>query len=332
MKKQKKTMTPEEFAQEEKGIVWMMVDTAANMPVTIYAESLGVKAPEACYRSAVFAENSTRLLGEEYLLNAKRSSLEIGMPMGVFHYSSSIGVKGALSHRELKEENIIDNSRTIALPRYLPLKASLGSVLRARRSIREMGSTPLSMEQLSSLLYYGDGPSGKFDFNTFHNMPATASLGDDYTGVVRTAPSGGGLYPITLYFIAFHVKGLEPGIYSYLPLTHTIRLIRSLDEQAMEEFNRISSFGININNDTLGLAIYYVYSLYDNSRKYGDMAMQFAYIEAGEIAENIQLTANALDLAATDIGGYEKGLTEEFLGLDGLSKHVIHLTLVGSLK
>ena len=44
----KKKMKPETFDRQEKGIVWMMVDTAANMPVTVYSESLGVKAPEAC--------------------------------------------------------------------------------------------------------------------------------------------------------------------------------------------------------------------------------------------------------------------------------------------
>lgn len=332
MKQGKKKMKAETFNQQEKGIVWMMVDTAANMPVTIYSESLGVKAPEACYRSAVWAQDSTRLIGEEYLLNAKRSSLEMGMPMGVFHYSSSIGVKGCLSNRILKEENAEEHGETIKLPKYLPLKESLGSVIRSRRSVREMGKTPLTMEQLSSLLYYGDGPSGRFDFNTFNNMPPTATLGEEYIGTVRCSPSGGGLYPITLYFVAFNIKGLERGVYTYLPLTHSIQLIRKLSDRDLEDYNRISNFGINIENDTLGIAVYYVYSLYDNSRKYGDMAMQFAYIEAGEIAENIQLTAAGLNLAATDIGGYEKGLTEDFLGLDGLTRHIVHLTLIGTKR
>lgn len=332
MKQKKIKMKPLTFEQAEKGIVWMITDMVANMPVTIYSESLGVKAPEGCYRSAVWAEESTRLIGEEYLLNAKRSSLELGMPIGVFHYSSSLGVKGALSNRQLKEENIIEHSETIKLPKYLPLRESLGSVIRSRRSIREMGKKPLTMEQLATLLYYGDGPSGKFDFNTFHNLPGTVTLGHEYTGVVRCSPSGGGLYPITLYFVAFNVKGLEKGIYTYLPLTQSIRLIRELSDADLEEYDRISNFGINIDNKTLGIAVYYVYSLYDNSRKYGDMAMQFGYIEAGEIAENIQLTATGLDLAATDIGGYEKGLAESFLGIDGLTKHVVHLTLVGTTK
>ncbi|MGC4020282.1 MAG: SagB family peptide dehydrogenase [Muricomes sp.] len=126
-----------------------------------------------------------------------------------------------------------------------------------------------------------------------------------------------------------NVEGLERGIYRYLPIYHKLQLVRVLDGQDYEEYLKIANFGINIDSGKVGMAIFYVYNLYDNSRKYGDMAMQFAYIEAGEIAENIQLTCTALELAATDIGGYEKALTEQFLGVDGLTKHVIHLTLTG---
>ena len=49
---------------------------------------------------------------------------------------------------------------------------------------------------------------------------------------------------------------------TYLPLTHSIQLIRKLSDRDLEDYNRISNFGINIENDTLGIAMYYVYSLY----------------------------------------------------------------------
>ena len=40
MKQKKTKMKPSTFEQAEKGIVWMITDTASNMPVTIYSESL----------------------------------------------------------------------------------------------------------------------------------------------------------------------------------------------------------------------------------------------------------------------------------------------------
>ena len=43
MKQKKRKMKPSTFEQAEKGIVWMITDTAGNMPVTIYSESLGVE-------------------------------------------------------------------------------------------------------------------------------------------------------------------------------------------------------------------------------------------------------------------------------------------------
>lgn len=330
--KKKKKMTLEEFNLNEKGVVWVISDVATNLPTTIYSESLVVKAPEASYRSAVWDEESTRLVGEEYLLNSKRSSLEIGMQMGVFNYTSSVGIKGALSNRILKEEDIIDNNKTIALPKYLPVNESLGAVIRSRRSLREMSGKPLSMEELSTLLYYGNGPSGHFDFNTVNNIPPTISLGSEYVGIVRCSPSGGGLYPISLYFVAVNVQDLERGLYKYLPLSNSIQFVKIFSEVDFDNYKKISNFGINIDTKKIGIALYYVYSFYDNSRKYGDMAMQFAYIEAGEIAENIQLIATALNLAPTDIGGYEKSLSEQFFQLDGLTKHIIHLTLIGKCK
>ena len=41
------------------------------------------------------------------------------------------------------------------------------------------------------------------------------------------------------------------------------------------------------------------------------------------IAENVRDTTDQ---------DYEKGLTEEFLGVDGLTKHILHLTLIGTCK
>lgn len=328
MKQVKKKMTFQEFEEKEKGIIWTAIDFASNIPASIYSDSVGVKAPETSYRSAVISRN-TRLIGEEYLLNAKHSSIDMSLPIGVFNYSYDIGVKTAISNRDLSETEVMDNSEVIELPKYRIIKDSFSAVVRSRRSIRMMSGKKLTLEEVSTILFHGDGVTGKFTFNGDNSLPPTETLGGAYESTLRTAPSGGGLYPVHLYCVILNVEGLEKGIYQYLPLHHKLKIIRLFEEQDYEDFIRLSNFGINIESNKVGMAVYYVYNLYDNSRKYGDMAMQFAYIEAGEIAENIQLTCTALNLAATDIGGYEKALTEQFLGVDGLTKHLIHLTLVG---
>jgi SagB-type dehydrogenase family enzyme len=328
-KRMKKKMSFNEFENEEKGIVWTAIDFASNIPVSIYSESVGIKAPEASYRSAVISEN-TRLTGEEYLLNAKHSSIDMSLAIGVFNYSYDIRIKTAISNRDLAENEIIENDKIIDLPKYKIIKDSFSSVIRSRRSVRKMSGRKITLEELSTLLFHGDGVTGKFTFNSEGALPPTETLGGDYESTLRTAPSGGGLYPISLYCVVINVEGMERGIYRYLPIHHQLQVISIFNEQEYEDYLKLANYGINIDSSKLGVSIYYIYNLYDNSRKYGDMAMQFAYIEAGEIAENIQLTCTALDLAVTDVGGYEKALTEQFLGLDGLTKHMIHLTLIGN--
>lgn len=331
MQSEKKTMSEDEFSQLEKGIVWTVVDFATNIPVTVYSDSLGVKAPEAMYRSAMWSEYS-RLIGEEYLLNANRSTLDIALPTGVFNYSSSVSVKAGLCNRILLEEEAQENGEVVALPRFKPLNEPLGSVIRSRRSIRRMSGKEISLQDLATILFYANGVSGKFDFDAEGNLPQSETLGGKYESTVRTAPSGGGLYPVYLYCAALNIKGLPKGIYRYQPLTHTLLAVKPFDEKDLEEFYRLSNWGVNIDAPKINIVVYYVYSLFENSRKYADRAMQFAYIETGEIAENIYLACTALNFAVTDIGGYDKKMTEDFLGVDGLTKHLLHLTLIGSIS
>lgn len=328
MKQKKKQMSFQDFEAKEKGIIWSAIDFASNIPASIYSDSVGIKSPETSYRSAVISKN-TRLIGEEYLLNAKHSSIDMSLAIGVFNYSYDVRIKADISNRNLAEEEIIEKGETIDLPKYKIIKDSFTSVIRSRRSVRQMSGEKLSKEELSSILFYGDGVTGKFTFNGDGSLPPTETLGGDYESTLRTAPSGGGLYPVHLYCVITNVEGIEKGIYRYLPMHHKLQVIKIFDERDYEEFLKLANFGVNIDSSKLGVSIFYVYHLYDNSRKYGDMAMQFAYIEAGEISENIQLTCTALDLAVTDIGGFEKSLTEKFLGIDGLTKHMIHLTLIG---
>lgn len=328
-KVKKVEMGLEEFNQKEKAPVWEIFDFSANVPISLYSDSTGIKLPESCYRGALLSQN--RLFCEEYLLNAKRSSIDMALPIGVSSYTNFFA-RGPLSFRNyIEEEEHEKPENVVSLPEYKKINAPLGAVIRSRRSIREMSGFPISLKDLSTILYYANGVSGDFNHSPAGSeLPSTVSLGDQYVSKIRNAPSGGGLYPIYLYIIAQNVENLDKGIYRYMPLTHSLKKVKVFNEKDIEELHRLADWGRNIEREKINIMIFFVYYLYENARKYIDIGLNFALIETGEIAQNIHLVCTALSLAPCDIGGYDKVPCERFLKLDSLSRHIIHLTIIGS--
>ncbi|MEW6109823.1 MAG: nitroreductase family protein [Nitrospirota bacterium] len=105
---------------------------------------------------------------------------------------------GKMSAPPLQAEDkttLVSESKIIILP--VPVLAgdtSIEKALSQRRSNRKFKDTPLTLSEISQLLWAAQGitePSG-----------------------LRTAPSAGALYPLELYIVAGNVIGLPDGIYN----------------------------------------------------------------------------------------------------------------------
>jgi hypothetical protein len=101
-----------------------------------------------------------------------------------------------------------DDCKVIALdmpdPQHLrDHDPSFAAVLQRRRSIRNQGADPLDVGQLSEFL-----------FRTFFEQEGH-----------RPYPSGGGCYPLTIYMAVDRCAGLDPGLYSYHPVHHHLRMV-----------------------------------------------------------------------------------------------------------
>ena len=325
---QKKKMTLEEFQETETPGLLAIYDFTSNIAISNYFDTTAVKIPEACYSSSLLAKN--HFLSETYLLNRKRNSMDMGLSYGVMGYSS-FSVRGSIVQRKLAEKEELEHENlTVRLPRYRNVKMSLGTAIRARRSIRKMSDASMTIEDLSTILYYADGVTGELTLASQEkDLLPVNTLGDNFNATLRAAPSGGGLFPITLYMVLRNVKGVKDGVYYYLPLEHSIRLVKALDNSLAEEINTVAEWGINIEQEKINIIIFYVYSLYSNSRKYLDMAYDFAMVEVGQISENIQLTCTAEGIASCDIGGFEKYKCENFIGIDGITRHIVNVTIIG---
>ncbi|GAA0732286.1 SagB family peptide dehydrogenase [Clostridium oceanicum] len=281
--------------------------------VSPYTDTTVVRTPDMVMKGSLFSKNN-RFRSEEYLLNYRTNNYYIGFKAGVGNFFQT-GAALTSANKELEEEL----SNVVYLSNPKKVKTSLGMAITERRSIRNYSNDNISEKELSTILYYSQGVSTEAKIE---NIPA----GKD-TIKLRNAPSGGGLYPIKLYVYISNVKGLRNGIYMYYPYSHSLKPINL--EFNKKDSNKLAEFAM-IQSENLNLIFFYVYDVYINTRKYGDGGMAYAFIEAGEIAQNVQLLSTALGLGACDLGGYEKQFIEKTLNIDGITKHVIHVTVVGN--
>ncbi|MBN1243429.1 MAG: SagB/ThcOx family dehydrogenase [Spirochaetales bacterium] len=313
----KTRMTYEQLLEGEIGVVADVVGFANSQMTSIYADTTVVKSPEVVYRGVLSSRN--RFISEEYLLNFRRSRADMSQIIGVNNYRlpSVVQSQACRRHKE-------DPAKLVPLPKFGPMNEPIGPVIRSRRSFRDYSGRPIPLEQLATILYHAQGITGKMELR---GIPKTVTFDDDDALYVRAAPSGGGLYPISLYVFAMGVKDLERGAYRYVPEHHALKRVARLD--ADFDVNRLGQFG-EMNAQAANAFVVFVYDLYANSRKYGDSGMAYAFIEAGEISGHVHLACTALGLGACDIGGFSKSEIEALLGLDGLSRHAIHFLIIGN--
>jgi len=169
---------------------------------------------------------------------------------------------------------------------------NLNSLLQQRRSQRHFGSGPITLAQLSQLLWSAQGMT-------------------DQSGL-RTAPSAGALYPLEIYVIAGQVIDLETGLYHYRVKTHSLTRIDSADfRQPLTQ----AALGQDVIKEAAAIiAITGDYSR--TQRKYGARARRYVHIEVGHVAQNIYLQTTALKLATVIVGAFEDHKVHQVLQLE----------------
>ncbi len=189
---------------------------------------------------------------------------------------------------------------------------SVEEAILQRRSRREYLDRPLTLEQLSQLLWAAQGVT-----------EPTLWVG------LRSAPSAGGLYPLELYAVIREggVTGLEAGCYHYLPNQHAIRAtVRGdISRELMEAC---------INQEWVQAApLNFVFTaVFERSSvKYGARARQYVFQESGHAAQNIYLQATAMGLGGTVIGAFIESMIQELLALPS-NEVPVYVMPVGVVK
>lgn len=182
----------------------------------------------------------------------------------------------------------------------------LHGLLKSRKSRRAFLAKPLSLQELSYLLWSCEGVrenKGKFSF--------------------RTTPSGGARHPLDVYLFARRIEGLKPGLYRYLPLEHSLVLERegddsaALDEALMGQLRKAPC------------VVLWAAVPYRSEWRYGKAADKLVALDAGHSCQNLYLACEALGLGTCAIGAYDQKKLDDYLGLDGEEMFAMYAAPVG---
>ena len=194
-----------------------------------------------------------------------------------------------------REENkmLHQDPHVIKLPQpsYTGL-ISVEEALHKRRSMRVYSKEPLSIREISQILWAAQGIT-------------------EEKYVLRTAPSAGALYPLEIYIAVSNVNELNPGVYKYKPQNHALKKIDEGDKRL-----DISNAALQQDAIENSSAILIIFAVYERTAvKYGSRAERYIHIEVGSVGQNIYLQSVSLGLGTVMIGAFKDEVLKRVLAL-----------------
>jgi len=189
---------------------------------------------------------------------------------------------------------------------------SLTAALRGRRSHRSFQATPLTLEELSFLLWATQGIQYVIDGET----------------ALRTVPSAGCRHAFETYLCVLNVEGLEVGLYRYLPLEHQL-LFESAVEQLREKLI-VATFEQRFIGNAPVIFIWTVIP-YRMEWRYSIAAHRVIALDAGHVCQNLYLACSVVGAGTCAIAAYDQERMDELLGVDGEDEFTMYLAPVGKV-
>src|SRR5258708_179486 len=213
----------------------------------------------------------------------------------------------AMAQTSSKKELLLPAARMYTAVISLPapkLKGTLSveQAIEERRSQRVYLNQPLSLPQLSQMLWSGQG------------------ITEPKTGK-RTAPSALDIYPFTMNVLVRNVTGLQPGLYEYLPKQNALGDMQLTDANAI--FN---NSGIETVVKTSPVVVILSAARDKGYDKMKAGAVPASYLEGGHIGQNMYLEAQSLKLGMVVTAGV--GIAAEALKFDP-AETVVYVIPIG---
>ena len=212
----------------------------------------------------------------------------------------------------------------ILLPTHnMEMEKRIDEVISGRRSVRSFLPEPVTLEELSKLLYYGNGITCCIRFPELQT-------GEEIIQHFRASPSGGGLFPVDLYVAALNVEGLKEGVYHYNVLDHVLEVVNCDIEHVSAVVPQCFSVPKDI-IDVASIPVIFIMTstFWRTMAKYGPRGYRYILQESGHIAQNLYLAAGALNLGCVAVEAFYDDEINALVGVDGVEQAAIYTVFVG---
>lgn len=184
--------------------------------------------------------------------------------------------------------------------------------IKQRQSRRRYNESPLSLEQLSFLLWATQGVKR-------HDERHKITL--------RTVPSGGARHPFETYLIVNRVDGLEHGLYRYLALEHKLLYLAVNPPDIAKKLTEA-----NLGQGFVGkAAVVFAWTAipYRTEWQYAMVAPKIIAQDSGHLCQNLYLAAEAIQAGTCAVGAYVQSKMDALIGVDGDEEFTIYVAPVG---
>ena len=188
----------------------------------------------------------------------------------------------------------------------------LQAAIAGRESHRRYNAQSLSLEELAFLLWATQGVRAELH-------PAA---------VLRMVPSAGCRHPFETYLAVVRVEGLENGLYRYLPLDHSLVLVRHTGDlpALLTAATRGQSF-------TGKAAVTFIWTAIParTEWRYAEASYKVIALDAGHVCQNLYLACEAIGAGTCAIAAYNQTLVDDLLGVSGDEEFSIYMAPVGKI-
>jgi SagB-type dehydrogenase family enzyme len=200
-----------------------------------------------------------------------------------------------------------------------PAEITLGRIalidaINQRESRRKYTDAPLSLEELSFLLWTTQGVR-----RLIRNGLVTA----------RSVPSGGGMHPFETYLLVNRVEGVAPGLYRYLAVEHKLYRETAKEIASAGQIGEICNGQNFVGNG----AVVFIWTArpYRTEWRYGEDSLKDLLISAGHICQNLYLACEAIGAGTCAILAYQQAALDALIGVDGEEEVALYLAPVGKV-